>query len=778
MTVPALWRALAAIAPQFVLFKHTGHDKVPCGFDGRPGINAQDPRWWCSLDVALAAAAALGEGYGLGYVLTRAINVACLDIDAARLPNGEWDARVHVAVQRLPGAIFETSWSGNGVHLWMLGANRIPVEDRKKNTVLKLEVYREARAMALGRWGSHGPDTLQDVPQLVSYCDEFLPRAAPAALPGTESDGPRPEWCGPTDDDELIERGRRSQASMAVAMGTRAHFADLWDGNEEVLARVYPATSDGSVTPWDGSSVDLAMVNALGWLTGCDWPRMRRLLDRWCLRRDKHDREDYLQSTFAAACWPGRPVLRDLPAATAEIKPTEQPLDVRAEASPFVDDDAARKLFAGYCYVLSENRVLAPTGQKLTEQQFNAWFGNYRFKAGEKIIGKAWEAFVRSTTVAYPRAHGVFYSPKLAFGALEQRDGLSLVNAFRPAEVVRTPGPIELFMRHVQVLLPRDWRVFWNWAKHVVQRPGDKPNWALVLQGVEGCGKSILSIAVEYAVGARLVARPNASNVSSNFNGWIEGVVLAIIEDTPQKQRDGADLLDSMKVAITAHRMAVEPKGVDARVTDVFCAFIFETNYQSAIRKSRNDRRIAPLFCAQQDVTDLQRDGLTETYFHTLLDWLRGGGFAHVAHAMATEPIEAEFDPAGAAMRAPRTSATEAAVAASADQAVLAVREAVETGLEGFRGGWVSSVHVSDLLDRQRLAYLYPIGHKRAELYRVLGMVPHPGLAGGKASSYVPGPDGKTVRPVLYVSPFSDAAKMTDQQAITSAYQAAQLSSK
>ena len=70
-------------------------------------------------------------------------------------------------------------------------------------------------------------------------------------------------------------------------------------------------------------------------------------------------------------------------------------------------------------------------------------------------------------------------------------------------------------------------------------------------------------------------------------------------------------------------------------------------------------------------------------------------------HFLLTFPIRPEFNPnpdAGLAIHAPETSSTDEAVSQSYGVAEQHVIEAIESDLAGFRGGWLSTTRVSDIL--------------------------------------------------------------------------------
>ena len=110
----------------------------------------------------------------------------------------------------------------------------------------------------------------------------FQPRIA--STPEKWTTEPVPEWNGLEDDDDLIHKALQSK-SAAAAFGTRASFADLWNCNVDVLARVFPPdASDKGL--YDESSADMALAQHLAFWTGKNCERIERLMWRSGLVRD------------------------------------------------------------------------------------------------------------------------------------------------------------------------------------------------------------------------------------------------------------------------------------------------------------------------------------------------------------------------------------------------------------------------------------------------------------------------------------------------------------
>lgn len=141
-----------------------------------------------------------------------------------------------------------------------------------------------------------------------------------------------------------------------------------------------------------------------------------------------------------------------------------------------------------------------------------------------------------------------------------------------------------------------------------------------------------------------------------------------------------------------------------------------------------------------------------------------------VNELLHTYPIRPEFNPAEECQRAPVTSSTEAAIEASRGGVEQEILEAIEQGLPGFAGGWVSSLMLDRLLERINAARRIP-PNKRRDLLQSLGYMQHPGLVDGRVNNMVTPDMGK---PKLYVKQGHPDAYLVGPAAIAQAYTLAQ----
>ncbi len=746
--------------------------KLPCNYrSGTPGVDAHNPQHWTTYETARSVATTCGPEFTVGFVLTEADPLWCLDIDGAlNVTTGQWSDVAQHLCGSLQNTVIEVSQSGRGLHIW--GQGPVPAHSSKR-VDLQIELYTERRFICIGT-GQVG-DMSQPCPNIAAIAAQYFPPRVSAGL-DVPDDGPRADWHGPSDDAELIRRALKSR-SAASAFSGKASFADLWTADADALARTYPAEGGG----YDASSADAALASHLAYWSGCHVARVERLMRQSALARSKWDeRADYLvERTIMGACSSQRDVLQDKP---TEPGPSTSSAPAaaamrRVEGETFLSPDAQVEHFKGCVYVLGVHRVLVPGGHLLRPDQFNAQYGGFTFAMdarNEKTTRKAFEAFTESQALKAPKVDGTCFRPDLPYGAIVQDPGRTRANTYAPVDVPRKPGDVKPFLDHLAKLLPndRDRMICLCMLAALVQHQGYKFQWAIVLQGVEGNGKTLLSRCVAAAIGARYVHWPKASKLAGNFNGWMVGRTFFAVEDIHTSEN--VDVIEELKPMITGgDGLEIESKGVDQISAEICGNFMFNTNLATGIRKTRNDRRFCWLATAQQQFSDLARDGMSGDYMHRLYTWLGRDGYAIVSEYLWTFDIPDEFNPATGCQRAPITSSTEAAIEAGMGRVEQEIMQAAERGDPGFANGWISTLAVERLLSGiPRCRDLTPL--KRAGVIESLGYVVHPGLASTKGQVHHPVlPDGG--KPKLYITKTHPSSAIGKAADVARAYTADQV---
>jgi len=429
--------------------------------------------------------------------------------------------------------------------------------------------------------------------------------------------------------------------------------------------------------------------------------------------------------------------------------------------------------FKGCVYIQENHRIFTPTGALLKAEQFNATYGGYNFdfSSDGKITKKAFEAFTESQMVKYPKAEIMCFKPNLEPGKITKQDGRMMVNTYVPVVTKRIKGDITPFLNHLKKVLPikRDQTILLSYMAACVQHKGIKFQWAPLLQGTHGNGKTLFTLCVAAAIGKTHTHLPRAAEIGEKFNAWLFNKIFIGVEDIKvhDQKRDIYEILKPMITSESLERRAMQS---DQVMHDICCNFIFNSNYRDALPITDEDRRFCIFFTAQQNKEDLIRDGMIGDYFPNLYDWLKADGYAIVTDFLYSYEAPEEFNIRAMQSRAPITSTTADAVKASLGGVEQEIIEAIDEGRPGFANGWISSMALNLLLISKRKDSVIPI-NKRKDILETLGYKYHPGLKNGRVNNAVMPDNGK---PRLFVKDNNPANCLTVGKEIAAAYSAAQ----
>lgn len=773
---------------QFILYKLTPKksgkpDKKPVDYRTLQvfvsGSNwLHDPINWTTFKNASTLASLSGPEYGVGFVLTDKDPFFFVDIDNCAQPDGTWSQIANILLHLFSGALVETSISGTGLHI--IATGDIP-DHSCKNSQLGLELYHQDRFIALGNMetaiGDIATDCTISLQSLVTQY--FPPKTVTKNITWTTI--PTPEYTPFEDDDKLIKKALKSK-SLASKFGRGIAFKDLWNNNTEVLSDAYPPITDKWV--YDQSSADMALAQHLSFWCGNNCEHILNLM--WCsnLKRNKWTyHKKYLYETIIKTVGLQNTVYtrgakKRTPAQI--IQAIDEP--VISEGYQFLPATQQLEHFKGCIYVQYDHKIFTPDGSLLKESQFNATYGGYVFQldneANGKITKKAWEAFTESQIIRYPKAKLTCFRPNLEQGVLTKEEGQTLVNIYTPIETQRIDGDITPFLIHLEKLLPikHDRQIIIAYMAACIQHKGFKFQWAPLIQGTKGNGKTLLTRAVAFAVGERYTHWPFASEVSEKFNDWLFNKLLIGIEDVYVAEHK-QEVIEILKPMITNDRL---PKRAmqQGQIMQWVCAnFMLNMNNKSGFKTTYGDRRYAPFYTAQQTKDDLKRDGMNGDYFPKLYRWLRKEGYAIINNYLSGYQIPLELNPAlgdvgGLAHRAPETSSSQEAHNMALGAVEQEILEAIEESRFGFSGGWISSMALERLLQTIHASKKIP-HNKRREILQSLGYDWHPGLPDGRVSTIIPLDGGK---PRLFTKIDHLSNNLTNAIDIVKAYQNAQTS--
>lgn len=357
------------------------------------------------------------------------------------------------------------------------------------------------------------------------------------------------------------------------------------------------------------------------------------------------------------------------------------------------------KNYFGDCYFIARTgEIFSPQGRYMNSTQFNGLYGGRHFiitNAG-KSTDEAWKAALRSTIYSIPKVDHVRFLPgEKTFAIIKDRMGRKGLNTYIPIEYDAKEGDVSLWLDHIARIMPdeKDRNIFMGYLAHCVKYPGHKIPWAPLFQSAEGVGKAVFTKIMQHALGEMYVYQPKAPELvtsGSKFNAWMRGKLCIIVDEIKVDER--RELIEILKPMITDPQVEVQAKGVDQEMEDNPANWIFFSNHKDAIPISKNGRRYAVFYSHLQTASDIERAGLDDAYFNRLFDWLKEqGGFQAVTYWLLHYPIEKGSLP----VRAPKTSTHDEALRISRSPMQVAIEEAIQDDIQGFRGGYVSSIAIA-----------------------------------------------------------------------------------
>lgn len=277
-----------------------------------------------------------------------------------------------------------------------------------------------------------------------------------------------------------------------------------------------------------------------------------------------------------------------------------------------------------------------------------------------------------------PRVDHYLYDPSHPEEAFVQREQKRFVNLYLPTypepDANDADAAGEVFMRHVQNLIgePEYRRTLVDFLAFLVQNPGVKIRWAVLLQGAEGCGKTALAETMAAVLGPTHVNMIDASMLFSQFNTWAHNSQLVAIEEIRLVGHNRHEVMDKLKPCISNETVTINAKHRDLKfnlpnVTN----YLMFTNHRDSLAIGNGDRRYFVLNSAMQDksqVLDLGPD-----YFAHLFGTIRHHGPGLRAF-FEDWGISSKFNPNG---HAPVTKYLHELRHAGASPLAAAIQEAI-----------------------------------------------------------------------------------------------------
>jgi len=257
-------------------------------------------------------------------------------------------------------------------------------------------------------------------------------------------------------------------------------------------------------------------------------------------------------------------------------------------------------------------------------------------------------------------------------GELIENDGAAVFNSYRRASIELGDAKLaKPFLEHVKRLLDKkgDAEQFLNYMAHRVQKPWEKPRFALLISGGQGVGKDTIIEFCAPAIGVWNVANIDPSYFDSSFNEYAAATLIRISEAANLHEMSKWAFNERTKTLIAGSPdiCQINPKYGQKYSIRMHCGVIITTNHLAeGIYIPPDDRRYDVIESATFMEMDLGDEKKRRQYFTDLWEWFLQGGANHIA-AYLTEKDISKFS-ASNGQRKTEAHATIIAGGMSTDQ--------------------------------------------------------------------------------------------------------------
>jgi len=224
--------------------------------------------------------------------------------------------------------------------------------------------------------------------------------------------------------------------------------------------------------------------------------------------------------------------------------------------------------------------------------------------------------------------HDGMYAP--SFDDMFEYDGVDYFNTYRPTTLKRVDNGktniVDRIIGHIAHLLPNEYErnLVIDYLAHNVQFPGRKLHWAMILQGVQGDGKSFLAEMMKHVLGHSNCRMVTVESLDEKYTPWAEGNCMVFIEELKLDNYKKYETLNKLKPYITNPTVSVRRMQKDVYECVNTTNYFALTNFKDALPIDDNDRRYCVLFSQWQSKEKLMDwMKLNPDYYPNLYDDMR-----------------------------------------------------------------------------------------------------------------------------------------------------------
>ncbi len=404
---------------------------------------------------------------------------------------------------------------------------------------------------------------------------------------------------------------------------------------------------------------------------------------------------------------------------------------------------AMRESVPAWCenwfYIESRNAFYnSETSAMLSPAAFDAKFGRMLLtddmrSKGESFAGKASNTALNVHCI--PTVYDSIYMP--GEETIINVNGMDHVNTYnhlrtpleREPKAADEKAAIKMAERHFELLFPDEFErnTFLDYLAYTVQYPKEKITWGVLIQGVDGAGKTWFTTMMASVLGGQNVRGVNADALTEKYTKWAEGHRMVFFEEIRLQGHNRFEILDKLRPFVSNETVNVRRMQTDLYEIPNVTNYVMFTNYLDALPINENDRRYFILRTEFQTKTHLvEFERKHPTYFTDLFNMVAFEGAA-LRWWLLNREISDGFRAKG---RAPETDARALMIDESeASDDLDTVRDAIASGENPMVCNEIVSVKALrdmlpelSMLDRRKLGQLlFRAGFAKLGQFRLEG---------------------------------------------------------
>lgn len=323
---------------------------------------------------------------------------------------------------------------------------------------------------------------------------------------------------------------------------------------------------------------------------------------------------------------------------------------------------------------------------QMSRAAFNVSNARYMLTPTERLEGKSVPETQPVDAVVNLYQIPVVYNRMFMPGepTLYNKDGIDYANSYTEAGIPELPGElspveeeaIQIFLGHLAHIIANeeDRLVFLDFLTYIVQNPGKRINWAILLQGAEGDGKSFFISALGAMMGENNVNMISGKALEEKYNPWAENALVCFIEDVRLHGNNRFDAINTLKPMITNPTVSIRRMQTNVYTVVNTMNYIMTANVKDAMPVGEEDSRIFPIFTRFQRSSDLDRFKQDNPhYYDRLFAILQFAGA--LRQFFLLRKLSPSFNPKA---RAPKSSYRREMVLLNKTEEVMALEDTLE----------------------------------------------------------------------------------------------------